>query len=236
MGLAAILDWNMTVDQAEVFHIALAYEQEFRDMFGRTADGQSFRRNSLPLRSDPRKSNLYRQCWKLRRETRGLIPSSEYRNYIHGNMYIFQLKGREFEPSCITGPKSWIRYKVWRRGYDRQLAEAGAQAPPPSISTTSPKIIIAIDSTRKFLAEKCGGQPTFEQIRGFIESGFFKIWVASNKVSPYYLALSPFVERTGKVSELFSVCSSSEAVFREKLTKEVKDYFKHEYRYEFDNS
>jgi hypothetical protein len=232
LGLETILEWKMSLEEGEVFHIALTYEHEYKRIFAEESDGQAIRRNSLPRRSDPRRSNLYRQCWKLRRETRGLIEQHEYKNYIHANLFIIKINGGHVEPNCITGDKAWIRYKVWKRRYDQKMADIGAQIPPPSVSTTNPKIIAEIDRTRKFLFEKCDGSPTFEKIKKFIESGVFRLWVATSRVSPYYLTLSPFVEKTNLKDSLFSVCNSSEALIREKITQEIKDYFNHEYKYE----
>lgn len=233
LGLETILEWKMNIEESEVFHIALAYEEEYKRMFSGEVDGQSFRRNSLPRRNDPRKSNLFRQCWKLRRETRGLLEKYEYKNYIHANIFIIKAHGGSIEPNCITGDRSWIRYKFWKRRYDQKMADIIVQAPPPSVSTTSPKIIVEIDRTRKFLFEKCDGKPTFEKIEQFINCGFFKIWVATFKISPYYLILSPFVEMTQSKDSLFYFCSSSESLIREKITQEIKDYFRHEYKHEF---
>jgi hypothetical protein len=234
MALQTILEYRMTVDEGEVFHIALTYEQEYRKLFADEADGQSIRRNSIPLRTDPRRSNLFRQCWKLRRETRGLIEQTEYRNYIRANLFIIKANKGHVEPNCVTGDRAWIRYKVWKRKYDKKIAEANEKTPPPSVSTTSPKIIIEIDRTKKFLFERCAGQPTYEKISKFVETGFFRLWVSTGKISSFYLALSPFIEKTNQKDYLFSFSNSSEFLIHEKLTQEIKDYFKHEYAYEFE--
>lgn len=233
LGLETILDYNMTLEEGEVFHIALIYEQEFRKMFGDEIDGQAIRRNSLPLRSDPRRSSLFKYCWKLRRETRGLLEQTEYRNYIRANLFIIKANKGHVEPNCVTGDKAWIRYKVWKRRYDQKMAEVSCQAPPPSVTTSSPKFIAEIDKTRKFLFERCDGIPTYDKILKFVESGVFRLWVATGKISPFYLAMSPFISSSNHKESLFSVCTSSESLVKEKITEEIKDYFRHEYGYEF---
>lgn len=233
LGLETILEWSMTPDESDVFHIALTYENEYKKIFGAETDGISIRKNSLPMRNDPRKSNLFKQCWKLRRETRGLIEKSEYKLYIHANLFIIKLNKGHVDPNCVTGDKAWIRYKVWKRRYDQKMAEVGSQAPPPSISTTDPKIIAEIDKTKKFLFERCDGSPSLEKIKKFIEMGVFKLWLATGKVSPYYVAMSPMVNKSCDINELFTACSSSIGVIREKITTQVKDYFLNEYSHEF---
>lgn len=232
MGLETILEWKMTYEEAETFKVALIYEEEYRKIFGDEIDGQSFRRNRLPLRSDPRKSYLFRNCWRFRRETRGLIESQEYRNYIKANFLIIKINKGRIEPNCITGDRAWLRYKVWKRKYDIHLSEIGAQAPPPSVNTTDPKIIFEIDRTKKFLFEKCEGQPTFEKLKYFIDNEFFRLWVATGKVSPYYITLSPYIAKACDINQLFSVCTSSLGVIQERITQEVRNYFIHEFSYE----
>lgn len=234
MGVQTILDYNMTAEESETFQIALIYEQEYRKMFENCVDGQSLRRNSLPLRSDPRKSSLFRYCWKLRRETRGLIDSSEYRNYIRANLFIIKANKGHVEPNCITGDKAWMRYKVWKRRYDQKIADLGAKVPVRAVSVMNPKIIGEIDRTRKFLFEKCDGAPNYDKILNFIETGFFRLWVVTGKVSPYYLVLSPFIQKSNCKNILFSVCTSSESLIREQITQEIENYFQNEYGYEFE--
>lgn len=232
MEFDAVFQWNMTPAEVDVYKLAVAYEQEFRKVFGSDADGQSYLRNRIPMRGDPRKSNLFRQCWRLRRETRGLLEPHEYRNYIKANLTIIKLHNGHVEPNCICGDKAWIRYKVWKRLYDQKMSDAGAVAPPPSVSSTSPKIIAEIDKTKKFLFERCEGEVSFDKIKNFVDSGIFKFWVASGKVSPYYAVLSPFLARTGNLDQIFTGCSTSQAVILGKITDEIRNYFNHEYKHE----
>lgn len=233
LKLEAILNWNMTPAEGEAFQLTIYYEQVFRELFGTEIDGQTYRRNSLPKKGDPRKSVLFRHCWKMRRETRGLLELHEYKNYIHANLFIIKINNGQVLPNCVCGDKAWIRYKVWKRKYDQKMADVSATTPLPSVSTTNPKIIAEIDRTKKFLFERCDGEVTLEKIGNFIKKGLFKLWIASGKVSAYYVALSPFVANSCDISQLFSVCMSSLSVVQEKLTPEVRNYFRHEYHFEF---
>lgn len=230
----AIFQWNMSADEVEAYKLAVCYQKEFKKLFGETADGATIRRNSLPQRSDPRKSSLFRHCWRLRRETRGLLDSTEYRNYIIGNLTILKIQNAYLAPNGLCGDKAWIRYKVWKRKFDQKMAEIACVAPPPSVSSTSPKIIQQIDRTKKFLFEKYEGAPTFDKLKATIDSGMFKLWAVTGKVSEFYIVLSPWVAKACDVAALAKQCSFSEALVREKCTDEVEGYFRHEYNHEFD--
>lgn len=236
MRYDAIFQWNMNQLEAEAFKIAIFYEEEFMKLFAGTkeVDGQGIRRNTIIKKGDPRKSDLFRQCWRLRRETRGLLTDSQYLAYIKANLMILKSHKSHISPNCICGDKAWIRWKVWERWYNRKESEKNCVAPPPSVSTTDPKIIREIDRTKKFLFEKCEGSPTLEKISTFIENGFFKLWLASGKVSIYYAIMSPYVQK--HIEELSKICSFDVSLYKEKITLEVKDYFNHEFMHEFEQN
>ncbi len=228
MGLETILDYKMSTDEGEVFGLALTYERLYQKILGEHPDG----RNSLPRRTDPRKCYLFRHCWKMRRETRGLFEFSEYKNFIHANLLIIKMHEGHIEPNCVCGDKAWIRYKVWKRRYDQKMAEISATPPPPSVSTTDPKLIAELDKTKKFLFERCEGEPSLDKFKGFIDNNFFKFWVVSGKVSPFYVALSPYLTKLGAQDKLFEICSSSRGVIENTITEEIRRYFAYEFSHE----
>lgn len=228
----AIFQWNMTTDEIVVYRLAAMYEEQYRKICGATADGQSIRRNSLPMRSDPRKSNLFRHCWKMCRETRGLIEVHDHKLFIVGNLTLLMLKKAHIEPNSICGDKAWIRYRIYKRKYDAKMAEIACQAPPPSINTTDPKIIVQIDTTKKFLFERCEGEPSYEKIKGFVDNGIFRFWIITGKVSQYYVVLSEWINKIVNVDKYAEQCSFSAALIRERSTTEVKEYFRNEFIHE----
>jgi hypothetical protein len=236
LRLEAIFEWNMNKDEAFVYKIACIYEREFLNMFsgGKSDfDGQTFRRNTIPKKSDPRKSNLFRYCWKLCRETRGLLKSDEYQPYIFANLTIIKMNKGHVEPTCICGDKAWARWKLHGRWVREKMAERAATAPVPSGSSDN-KVCMQLDKTKKFLFEKCDGNPTFEKIEEFLDNGFFKLWVATGKVSTYYCVLSPFMSQS--VDALAETCSFDPTLVRQRITDGVENYFKEEFKHEYANS
>ncbi len=229
----AVFEWSMTPPEVEAYKLAILYEKEFIETFSGTEqiDGQDYRRNTIPKRGDPRKSDLFHQCWRLRRETRGLLTPEQYKNYVKANLTILKINKAYVAPNTLCGDKAWIRWKVWERWYSQKMSDKAAVAPIPSVNTTDPKVIREIDRTKKFLFEKCEGEPTCEKIRQFLENGFFKFWISSGKVSTYYVMMSPYAQPY--IKSLAEACTFDPLLFQQKLTSEVRDYFHHEFSHEF---
>lgn len=227
-----ILEFKMNESEILAYKIAVLYEQEFlRHFSSDNSRGESYRLNTIPKNGDPRKSFLFKNCWKLRRETRGLLTEDQYRNYIKANLAVLRAyESHNISPSAICGEKAWIRWKVWERIYNQKLAEKSSIAPPPSVSTTDPKIIAEIDKTKKFLFEKCEGEPTKQKIQDFLNNGFFRIWTASNKVSIYYLMMSCYTK--DQIKLLSSTCGFDPLLYKANITDEVQNYFNHEFTHE----
>jgi hypothetical protein len=222
----------MNSDETEAFKLAVCYETEFRRLFGDCVDSQTMSRNSIPLRNDPRKSSLFRHCWKMRRETRGLIETHEYKNYIVGNLTIIKIQNGYLSPNIICGDKAWIRYKVWKRRFDAKIADKSVEN-TPCVTSTDPKIIQQIDRTKKFVFENCDGVPSFDCLKSHVDRGIFKFWAVTGKVSHYYCVLSPWMAKLYDLEKFGQNCGFSPALLREKITEEVLAYFRHEFKHEY---
>lgn len=222
----------MTPEEKEAYNIMLLYEKEFLRIFQGEIDGQTFRRNTIPKRKNPKSGNLFRHCWKLRRETRGLLKDDEYELYIRANLTILKIHKAHVSPNAICGDRAWIRWKVWKRRYDQKMADVAAKPPPPSVSNTDPKIIRDLDRTKKFLFERCDGQPTEEKIKEFLDNGYMKMWIATAKVSQFYVLLSPWLRKHIKITELSQECGFDLKLLEGLATRQVKDYFSYEFSHE----
>ena len=229
--LAAIFEWNMNTSEAEVFKIALAWEREIdKQTPPHLKDAEWFRRNHLPRLGDPRKCHLFKQCWKLRRQTRGLLKEEEYPLYITANLMVLQHYNGYMGINTICGDKAWIRWKVWKRHFDKKMAQINNSPPPPITDSIVARELLR---TKRLIYEHCEGAPTKEKIQTLIEKGQFKLWILQGKVSMYYVVLSPYV--LDDVQRLAAECSFDPELFREKATAETVAYFRYEFGNEFDD-
>jgi hypothetical protein len=223
--LDAIFEWNMTVQEAEAYKLCLIWEEQIKKLF---PNGRFAR---IPDKGDPRKCNLFKHCWKLHRLTRGLLKEDEYKLYVVANLHILKHHNARIEPNSLCGDKAWVRWRVWKRMYDKKALEVRGEEVPPSLSV-SPKIVIELDRTKLFLFEKSEGAPTKEKTKAFLERSM-KIWVSMGKVSYYYIVLSPWINELAKIEDLEQKYLFDASLYREKADEGVKAFFKKEFEYEF---
>ena len=156
--LQAILDYNLTEDESKAYRMALIWEDLTKQMFP-----QEKGIARLP-KGDPRKSSLFRFCWKLMRETRGLLRFDEYKMYIRANLTMIKVKNLHLSPNILCGDNAWIRWKIWKRLYEQKVLEKSGETVPPTFEI-DPKLIKKLELTKRFIYEKCEGEPSLEKIQ-----------------------------------------------------------------------
>lgn len=219
------LDYGLDTEELKAYKIALLWEQLTRKHFPQNKGLEKL------AKGDPRKCSLFRFCWKLLRVTRGLLRDDEYRLYIEANLQIIKVKGGHLSPNVLCGDKAWIRWKVWKRMYDKKLAESKGE----SVVTidADPKIVLALDKTKRFLFEKCEGQPTLEKMQEFFDQQVVKLWILSGKLSYFWVVQSPMLAAVVPLKLLEKDLVFDSKVYESKINDAAKTYFKQEFAYEF---
>ena len=156
------------------------------------------------------------------------ISEEEYRMYVCANIMALKKFGGYLEVNTICGENAWLRWKIWKRYYDRKMAEAHHLPPPP---VTDTKVTRELIRTKRFIFEKFEGEPTQAKVTDFVNRGIFRAWVLQGKVSMYYVVLSPYVK--DHVETLAEECVFDPLLYREKATDDTICFFEHEFGHEF---
>jgi hypothetical protein len=191
--LEPIIEFKMPELEAKAYKIGLLWMGMTRKYFP-----EYKHTNGFPRKGDPRKSSLFRYCYKLVRETQGLIPDNEYMLFVKAQLDVLKaidLGGNRhprIEPSCLVGDKAWIRWKLWKRKYDaitkRQTKEdVGLDVAPLEQITRELKM------TKAHLTGRFDGEYREEHIN--MGARDMERWIALGKVSGYYAVLSPWVKK-----------------------------------------
>ena len=117
--LERIIKYNMTPEEAKAYKLTIIYRKTAEKVF---PDYHHYKVG----KGDPRKSTLFKYCYKLIRETEDKLKYSEYRLYIKAQLDVMKAITQNDEytlinPNCLTGKKAWARGCVWKKHYDAKV-------------------------------------------------------------------------------------------------------------------
>lgn len=223
--LEPIMRYKMDSMESKAYKIALIWEDECR----KELVGESF--VTLKKNSDPRKSLLFKYCFKMARELNGIIRDQEIPLYIRAQIQVLKsIRDGQVhalvEPQCLVGEKAWRRWKMWKFKYDKMI-----KTPPNSnevsISMSEGKAKAEIDATFEFLARMgCDDFSNLESKRDNISR-----WMKNGDISCFYVLLSPWVE---KISEGGTEFEFDRLYYRASTTPSIERHFRERFSHEFE--
>lgn len=223
--LEPIIRYKMDAMESKAYKIALLWEDECR----RELPGESYVR--LKTNSDPRKSLLFKYCFKMAKELSGIIRDQEISLYIRSQIQILKSisDGKIHalvDPQCLVGDKAWKRWKMWKYRHDKCL-----KSPPKSdhmpITISDGKAKAEIAATLEFIERM--GCDEFDTFRSKKDN--FKRWVKNGEISCFYIIMSPWVEMLfGKDSDFeFDIL-----YYRASTTPSIEEFFRSKFSHEFE--
>jgi len=223
--LEPIIKYRMDSMEAKAYKIALMWEDECQ----RELRGESFVR--LKRNSDPRKSSLFKYCFKLARETSGIIRDQEIQLYVRAQIQILKSIKQDnvhalVEPHCLVGDKAWRRWKLWKWRFDKKMG-APLNSEEISIRTSETKIKSELEASLSFLKEM-GCVSEFNKISSRRED--IRRWLKNGELSCFYAVLSPWAKRCfGDLSSL----EFDHVYFRASVTPKIEQFFRESFAHEF---
>ncbi len=181
------LDIPMDEIQTKAYQLCFVWLETTRKVF------PNYKHYRMSKKGDPRKSLLFKYCYKLVKET--LISDEEFPLYIMAQLQILKAITNGVEhplisPQCLVGDKAWRRWCLWKKRYD-----AKSKALDISTSPTSLKVKEALEAAKAFLFKHFQGQPTFQQFQEAADNKNLLRWAADKRLSPYYLANSIWISK-----------------------------------------
>lgn len=223
--LEPIIKYNMDDLESKAYKIALIWQEECQ----RELPDEPFVK--LKKNSDPRKSNLFKFCYKLAREMKGILKDSEIQLYVRAQLQILKTirEGQVhalIEPHCLVGEKAWKRWKIWKYKYQRKINKSQSSE-EIGVSTKNSKIIADLNKTFDFLLKmKCVDIDSLKKH----ENDLFR-WVNNGEVSYFYILLSPFIH---KIFGNLTKFNFDKIYYRSSITPQIEDFFKSTFKHEFE--
>lgn len=226
--LEAILDFEMDELQSKAFKLSLLWEIMVEKEF------PNYEHVQLRQKGDPRKSHLFRQCYKLVRDTKGLIPDREYRLYMLAQLHVLKHLGNNthIDPRILTGDKAWVRWKIWKNRYDKNYENYKQTLVEAQPVASQFKVLTELKKTKSFFVEKFGHHPTENEIDKVLKDHSMVKWVTLKRVSPYYVLLSPWIAKILEGRPWQDVFLFDLSVYEASISPEIESYFKQEFDYE----
>lgn len=227
-NLDAIVEYEMNDLESKAFKLCLNWIHYSRKIFPNYQHGRI-------SHGDPRKSLTFKLCYKMVRESQGIIEEKEYPLYVRAQLEVLLhiSKTSKVHPlvnaNCLTGEKAWKRWRLWKVRYDSALAK-----PTESSKQSLPgveKAIAGLENTKEFIVRNLGAEPTLEKYQEcYINKNLLR-WINLNKISPYYVALSPYISKIITPEDLNKINFHID-VYKPCCTEIVVEKFKQLFNYE----
>jgi len=167
-----IITYKMTAQEAKAFRLALLWISLTKKFL---PEDRTLSSTSLP-KGDPRKGYLFKLCWKLLRETKGLLEDKDYKYYFAAQLQMLKNINRgsshaHISHNVFVGEKAWIRWKVWKKKFDEQSKLNYTESAVVSLREES-NLIKGINKTKKFFDETAKSE-NFEvdDLKNWLNSG-----------------------------------------------------------------
>lgn len=227
MRLEAIVDYEMDELEGKAYKLCLIWLDRSRKVF------PDYQHTGMK-KGDPRRSLIFKICYKLARETQGILEEKDYSLYVRAQLDVLRHINCGklqplIDPNCLVGEKAWKRWKLWKRKYDA-LTQKPCEVPQATAPGTA-KAIDGLERTKEFLTKALGANPGIDKYReAYTNRNLFR-WINFGKISPYYMALSPHLNAVMSQDDLKKL-NFDVGVYKPCLTQEVlvkfKELFPHE--------
>lgn len=225
--LSVMAEYEMTPEEATAYKLCCIYHDTVLDTF------PNYRHYRMP-RGDPRKTSLFKYCYKLIQETQDKLKPQEYILYIKAQMDVLKAITKQgdlplIQPACLVGEKAWTRWLMWKKRYEIKKRKFQESKVTPQID----QIKADLATTKGFLDQVLKGLGK-EKVKGALDSHDMLLWVGRGQVSPYYFLLSPVVQdwlKSKKIEHLPPIQLDLD-YYRKNITQEIIDHFGEQFAYE----
>jgi hypothetical protein len=223
--LEPILHYKMNDLESKAYKIAIIWQDECEKELPKE------KYPKLNRNKDPRKTTLFKYCYKLARETKGILEDREIPFYVRAQLQILK-SIREgsvhalIEPHCLVGENAWKRWKVWKRKHLKGISRVVASE-EVGISAKSSKVINEIRSSAKLLEEKgCFSWQLYQSKKEDLKG-----WIKNGEISRYYFVLSPWAR------SLFSELNFDfdNTYYRSSITPKIEEEFRNIFKHEWND-
>lgn len=221
--LEIILKYKMTDMEKKAYKIALLWEEECRKEIPK----ENY--SKLKRNADPRKSVLFKYCYKLAKEMKGILNDEDFVLYIRSQIQILKSIRENsihamIEPHCLVGDKAWRRWKLWKYKFSKIINKIST-SDDIQIKAKDSKVISELNSDFELLKKL-----EINSIQD-MESNKIKIKrnLYSGELSFYYAVLSPWFKKVFSNQDV----DFDRIYFQSCINPKIEKFFKEKFINEF---
>jgi hypothetical protein len=191
-------------------------------------------------KGDPRKSYVFKHCYKLLRIHGQDLLEEDIKLYVHAQLDILKHITKDQEhprisPDILSGPKAWNRWLLWKDKYNKTKKFVATATAETVINKNLENEALELLQKTKMFFLVIFDKITKEKILESLDKGEFWLWVRWGKVSYYYLLISPIIKQwlESNQATLSSKVQFESTLYQGGLTEKTFEYFKKEFPYEF---
>jgi len=195
--------YNMSPKDTLAYQCCLIYEHCANSIF------PNYLHSKLSKKGDPRKCLLFRHSLKMISNLEGKLEKKLYPYFIKSQFVIFK---KIFEatgtcplitPAIISSSKSVSRWNVWKY-YNDKIKHIKVEN--NTVSASEQLLILEFIKTLDFMNSNID---IFKDLSSFLnnETNILKFCILK-KISPYYVALSPWINKLKCKEEIYRLCNS----------------------------
>lgn len=230
--LETIAAYDMNQAEADAYKICCIYHELARRTFPNY-------RHYPKTNKDPRKTTLFKYCYKLIKDTKGKLKSSEWVFYVKAQMDVMKSLGRDgdiplIQPACLVGEKAWRRWMLWKKFYNIKLKKFDDAQEAVVQLHSEPSVKAMLLKDKQFLESRIPDLSK-DTLSKSMESGHLKLWIATRQLCGYYAILSPVVNEWLKQKNItsYQAFSLDLEYYRPGITPAIEAFFKEHFQYEF---
>lgn len=233
-SLEPIIEYQMDEMQTKAFHCMVMWLTESKKIIPNYQFGHA----KMP-KGDPRKSMIFRYCYKMVRDFKDQLADEELLYYIRAQLEILKsLVGPDgtharIDAQCLVGPKAWARWCVWRKKLNIQMAGQTTKQVQLPTAVSDRKITADLNKAKIFFLKMYQHMPTQEEINYAIKDGSMVRWTRLGKVTPFYPLLSPLVKKAlqgQKPEEYLQIIDLSGYQVTPDIEKQYQEIFSDEFK------
>lgn len=214
LDLLYIHKYKLNGKEIAAFKAVLLYHKIHKKLFPQI--------NITVSSKDPRKTEIFRYCWKMLDEIGDIDPEL----FIHAQLYIMKINNAFASYRILVGEKAKNRWLVWSAAYNKPTIKS------EQFSINTEEVKKQLDKTYQFLASK--NLLSHESILKALESRKLHLYYVLGQVSYYYIWLAPSVQKwvsERKLSDEFGIGIN---LYKDIVNNEkIKKYFAEKFLFEF---